>query len=239
MNNPWDSLSQYFDTGGNKEEISSGAADNILIAWPVILQFLQDNFPKDRKGIIIDFGCGGGGFANKLHSLVYQVIGIDASEEMIKIANKLYGKEISFKVGDHHQLTHMGKVACIASIMSLQFIGDIDAAMSDFSKALIPNGLLIFAVFNPEYVVNGLKAKLFFEDFDSTAKPTKGIANFSGIRIPTYIRTAKEYTGIVQKYGFKCLLESYPPFTEEFIKKYPTDMPTDKPEYLILGYQRI
>ena len=78
-----------------------------------------------------------------------------------------------------------------------------------------------------------------FEDFDSEVKLTKGIANFSGIRIPTYIRTAEEYTNIAHKYGFKCLFESYPPFTEEFIKKYPTNMPTDKPEYLILGYQKV
>ena len=239
MNNPWDSLSQYFDTSGNKE-ISAGAADNILIAWPVILKFLQDNFPKEKNGIIVDFGCGGGGFANKLHSLGYQVIGIDASAEMIKTASKQYGKNVVFKVGDSRQLSQIGPVICISSIMALQFVKDIDAAMSDFSKTLMPNGLLIFAVFNPDYVINGLKSKLFFEDFDSTAKPTKGIANFGNeIRIPTYIRTAEEYTNTAQQHGLKCLLESYPPFTEEFIKKYPTDMPTDKPEYLILGYQKV
>ena len=38
--NPWDALSDYFDTTKAEDEIPAGAADNILIAWPLIFQFI-------------------------------------------------------------------------------------------------------------------------------------------------------------------------------------------------------
>ncbi|HEY7031624.1 MAG TPA: hypothetical protein VH482_09870 [Thermomicrobiales bacterium] len=34
----WDRLPEQFDTSRDEGEIAAGAADNILIAWPVILR---------------------------------------------------------------------------------------------------------------------------------------------------------------------------------------------------------
>ncbi len=59
------------------------------------------------------------------------------------------------------------------------------------------------------------------------------------VRIPIYIRTAEEYNQLLQPLGFEPLLEEYPPFTQEFLKKYPSSDPTDVPEFLILGYKKV
>ncbi len=39
--NPWDRLSDFFDTSKDEDEIPAGAADNILIAWPVFFRFIE------------------------------------------------------------------------------------------------------------------------------------------------------------------------------------------------------
>ncbi len=236
-NNPWDLMSGYFDTSGNKKETPSGAADNIMIAWPVVLEIIRGNVSGTKGLKIIDYGCGGGGFARRLQTMGHQVTGVDTSRQMIEVAKKSYGKDIHFLVGDSGVLLNLKPADVITSVMTLQFIEDIDATLSHFAKALLPGGLLVFAVFNPDYVVDSLRAKMFFDEFDSEINPKQGVIKFGdGIRIPTYIRTAHEYTKLAEKYGFKLLMEAYPEFTKEFLKKFPQDVPGKNSEYLILGF---
>ena len=235
--NPWDSLSQYFDT--NKEDLEAGSADNILIAWPVILQFIREYTRENKDLRLLEFGCGTGGFANKLQVMGFNVTGIDSSSKMIEVAKKAHGNSIDFKIGDSTIVPRLGKFDVITSVMALQFIENIDETIKDLSQSLNPRGIFVFAVFNPNYVVDGIKSKKVFMDFDSDTKPTKGITEFSSeIRVSTFIRTASEYNQLARKYGFKPLLEKYPPFPQEFLAKYRQNIPTNHSEYLILGYKR-
>ena len=58
--NPWDRLSDYFDTSKDEDEIPAGAADNILIAWPVFFRFIADHVPDLSGQRVLDYGCGAG-----------------------------------------------------------------------------------------------------------------------------------------------------------------------------------
>jgi hypothetical protein len=55
----------------------AGAADNILIAWPVILQFIATHGPDLHGSRVLDYGCGVGSFAQHLHEHGAQVTGND------------------------------------------------------------------------------------------------------------------------------------------------------------------
>lgn len=237
MSNPWDALSSTFDTKKDEGEISSHAADNILIAWPVVLDFIKENVPKGEALRLLEYGCGGGGFAEKLNFLGYQVTGVDSSVEMIKVANAAHGSHIKFVSGDSSVLHTFEQFSIITSIMTLQFIEDIEKVVDDFSKALTPGGILVFAVHNPEHVKEYLQAKILFEDFDSDEQPKSGYLKLGGNKIPIFIRTAEEYNRLLKSKGFEPLLEEYPPFTEEFLTKYPISAPTNQSEFLILGYR--
>jgi hypothetical protein len=59
------------------------------------------------------------------------------------------------------------------------------------------------------------------------------------IKIPTYIRSADEYSKLLRKNGFELLLEKYPPFTKDFIEKYPDSGPFTSAEFMILGYRKV
>src|SRR3954454_9559027 len=93
--NPWDALSDYFDTTKADGEIPAGAADNILIAWPVILRFIRTHLPTLQGRRVLDFGCGAGSFAHRLHELSAQVTGIDPSPAMIAKAREAYGDDVT------------------------------------------------------------------------------------------------------------------------------------------------
>lgn len=220
-NNTWDQLSTYFDTTKKAGLIPAGAADNILIAWPVITSFINKYLPSRKNEKALEYGCGTGGFANKLFQLGFSVTGIDTSRKMVKIAKKSYGKNIEFYTGDSSLLDKMAPFNIITSIMTLQFIEDVEKTIFEFSKALLQNGLLVFAVHNPDY----MKGEVLTFD--------------NGIKIPIYISTSSEYSKLAAKYGFKHLIEKYPPFTQEFITKYPEYSNIKDPEYLILGYKKI
>jgi hypothetical protein len=82
------------------------------------------------------------------------------------------------------------------------------------------DGHLIFAVHNPAFY----------------SGETLRFSN--GVTVPIFIRGAEEYHAIARQAGFEPLLEEYPPFTEEFIARYPTYADRLDPEYLILGYRK-
>ncbi|MBI4037160.1 class I SAM-dependent methyltransferase, partial [Candidatus Daviesbacteria bacterium] len=220
-NNPWDLLSDYFNTSKTTEKIPSRVADNIYIAWPVFLKFISTYLPNTKHKKALDYGCGGGSFAHQLFQLGFTVIGIDSSKEMIRVAQRAYGKQITFCAGDVDLLQKIKPFDIITSVMTLQFIEDIEKTISALSQALVTNGLIIFAVYNPDFVKESIKNNRYLY-YDSANNPTKVKLRFqSTIDVPIYIRTVDKYNALAQKYKLKLQLEEYPPFTQEFIEKYP------------------
>ncbi len=219
-NNPWDGLSDYFDTSKDEGEIPAGAADNILIAWPVFFRFIADHVPTLDDKRVLDYGCGAGSFAYQLGSYGCHVTGVDSSPAMIAKARRAYGDAVDFRVGDAALLRELPPFALITSIMALQFVRDIEGLFADFAAALDTHGHLIFAVHNPAY------------HSGETLRFSNGVA------VPIFIRSAEEYNAIATRAGFAPLLEEYPPFTAEFVALYPTYAGRPAPEYLILGYRK-
>ena len=218
--NPWDRLSDYFDTSKDEDAIPAGAADNILIAWPVFFRFIADHVPDLSGKRALDYGCGAGSFAHRLRDYGCHVTGVDASRAMIEKATRAYGDAVDFRVGDSAFLRALPPFALITSIMALQFVADIEPLLADFAAALDTSGCLVFAVHNPSY------------HSGETLRFSNGVA------VPISIRGAAEYHAVARRAGFEPLLEEYPPFTEEFIARYPTYAGRAAPEYLILGYRK-
>ena len=232
MNNfasSWNKVSGIFDTGGQKKKIDTRAADNMLLAWPVLLDLISRHFGNKENLKALDFGCGTGAFCQKLYDLKFSVTGTDIAREMIERARKNTDKTINYFVGDSQILKKLPQFDLIASIMVLQFIQSISQALVDIDQALKPGGLLVFASFNPEWVGECLKRKFRFGD---------GYIDFNGVKIPIYIRTVKEYNQLMSQYKYKKILESYPPFTAEFLSKYPGKYPVNVSKFMILGYAK-
>jgi 2-polyprenyl-3-methyl-5-hydroxy-6-metoxy-1,4-benzoquinol methylase len=239
MINAWDNLSEHFNGNKNLDEIDTDAADNILIAWPPIISQINEYFKGSKEVSILDYGCGAGAFCNKLKTLGYMNVSeIDSSIGMISMAKKNYGDDVAFfKQSAEIPLT-IETVDVVTSIMVLQFIEDVEVVLGNLVKALKTGGLLMFAVHNPETVKASLqRSKELFTNFDSLEHPHQGLIDLGGNKIPVFIRTAEDYNKILNFLGLEKIFEEYPPFTEEFLSRYNTNVP-DFAEYLILGYKK-
>jgi len=102
MNNttPWDHLSDFFDVKIDDDNIEGGAMDNIIIAWPPMLEIIGRAFPSTRNRHALDFGCGVGEFCLKLHRLGFLVTGIDKSPKMCDKARAYLPKDIEIISAD-------------------------------------------------------------------------------------------------------------------------------------------
>ena len=89
--------------------------------------------------------------------------------------------------------------ALITSIMALQFVADLPTLFADLTHSLVPGGHLIFAVHNPA----------FFQG--------EVLRFANGVEVPIFIRSAVDYHAVAEPAGLEPLLETYPPFTPEFL----------------------
>ena len=110
-----------------------------------------------RDGIVADLGCGTGTMTEYLAEKGYDMIGIDASEEMLEIAQEKKeksGYEILYLLQDMREFELYGTVRAIISVCdSINYItepGDLRQVFHWADNYLDPDGVFIFD-FNTEY----------------------------------------------------------------------------------------
>jgi SAM-dependent methyltransferase len=235
----WDLLgSCSFNAHVHDDDIDPRFADNMIIAWPPILKLIQSTYPPNKNVRVLDYGCGTGGFCKKLHTVGYSVVGIDSSKGMIKTAKHHSASDISYFLGDYAVLPSLGKFQIIVTIMTLPFIDNLREVLRIFSNAILPGGLLIIVDFNKEWIKECLKIPVYFSDFNSIDDPTFGMMTHENCKTPVYIRDIHDYDQLMISNNIEKILHIHPPFTKEFIHKYPNYKPVHISEYLILGYKK-
>ena len=175
----------------------------VALADPIVSSYENEvNFPDLVKLIpsetesLLDFGCGPGGFTDKLTQTVENVIGADMTQ-MITIAQKRYPK-IKFIEWDGSKSLpeSLGTFDVIFSKLTLQFIEDIDMLAVNFSKVLNPKGAVIFSVPNPEYIAQ--KCGLEYEVVTQYMDKVRG----TNIEIRPIHRPKQVYIDTFVKAGF-------------------------------------
>jgi SAM-dependent methyltransferase len=218
--NPWDQLSVAFGGGAPAEEVPPDAADNILIAWPPMLELIRRTSPDTAGRRALDFGCGAGDLCRALHRLGFQVAGLDTSLGMIAAARQRVPAEVTLVAGPVERLPARESFDLIASVMVFQFVADVDALFNALDRRLRPDGLLVFAVFYPPFVRLLLERGMVFKAFDSQEHPRMGIMELAaGAGVPVFVREADEYADRLARRGYDETLRVCPPFTPEFLAK--------------------
>lgn len=237
-------IAERFNTYMKDGEIHPDAAVNIYLGWPMFMEQIKYHAAVlgKNKLTILDFGCGAGGLCNKLYKDGHTVIGIDKSEPLLNIAKKNSPEGIKYSLKKHVDsgqecAAYKNQVDLITAMHSLEWNEDVEEIFKSLADFLIPGGLIMFAVFPKGHVIESLQIKDLFEDFDSEENPTKGFCNFSGIRIPVFIKDACHYDEIFKKMNFDKVLEYYPQFPKEFFDKY-TWTGAKYPEMMILAYRK-
>lgn len=238
--NPWDSLSDSFNTHKVEADIDPGAADNIFIAWPALFEEISKIYPFGNGLKAFDLGCGAGSFAGELRKRDYKVSAADPSLNMIKIAKAHLGEYIKFYVADSKiaPTLHDAPFDLITSVMALQFIPNIAETFDDLDKALHPQGIIAFAVFNPDFIRTNTGEDRMFIQKDRPEQGTDLFMVAGGMYIPVYSRSEYDYDTLLESLGYVRVFCKRPEFTHDFLEKYPQSADTSFSEYLIMGYRK-
>ena len=115
-------------------------------------QFHRDAFlatlpPPPRR--VVDVGCGEGRFPRDLKRLGYEVIGVDASPTLVAAARE-EDPAGDYRLGDAASLPIPDDSAdLVTALLSLQDVDDIDSALREAARVLVPGGRLRAAVVHP------------------------------------------------------------------------------------------
>ena len=109
--------------------------------------FLPSLPPPPRR--VVDVGCGEGRLPRDLKALGYEVIGLDASPTLIAAAQEA-DPDGRYEVADAAALPLPDASAdLVTTFMTLQDVDDIDAAVREITRVLVPGGRLRSAIVHP------------------------------------------------------------------------------------------
>lgn len=237
----WNTLSEYFNTYKPEDELDAGTAANMLIAEPIITNFLKNSLPEDRRGRVLDFGCGTGKYCHALDSIGFEeIIGVDLSDDMISIAKKHAKDTMQFMVGDHTSLQDLGQFDAVVALNVFQFIDDLEGVFDVLSHIIRPMGLLGIVDFNPAYVLACEKEGIsLFSDVSEAEFGTTAIMHFQeDVSLPIVVRNKAFFSAIFERTGFTMTLSRFPRFDRDFLHKYQLETPKGVSAFQIIGAQR-
>jgi ubiquinone/menaquinone biosynthesis C-methylase UbiE len=137
----WDYRSSTFDRSPGHVSSSKKEED----AWKSILQE-KIGRPTDKS--VLDVGVGTGFLSIMLAEMGYSVVGIDFSEEMLKLARRKIderGLEVSLKIGDAEDLPFEdNSFDAIVNRAVLWTLPDPKRALEEWKRVLKPGGTLCF-----------------------------------------------------------------------------------------------
>ena len=126
-------------------------------SWADFFEACFDRYLNARPELILDLACGTGSMTMELSRRGYDMIGVDASRDMLSVAlDRKYDAELEsilYLCQDMKDFELYGTVgavtACLDSINYLSGEGDIDRCFATVHNYLDPDGLFLFDVNTP------------------------------------------------------------------------------------------
>ena len=107
------------------------------------LEIISDAIFSSKPKRILDLGCGGGWLSKIISSNGNQIVGIDVSESLIKVAKNVAPKSNGFIVGDCMNLGLKSNTFDLIIGMGILHHLDLDKTLSECHRVLRENGLLL------------------------------------------------------------------------------------------------
>jgi len=133
----------------------AGFTDLARNAAAVVLKLLRNH--KLQNGLIVDLGCGSGVLAERLTRAGYDVLGVDVSESMLKLARKraptarfVRGSLFRTKLPTCVAVTAIGE--CINYLFDRRGADQLADFFQRVYRALTPRGVFVLDVAQPGHV---------------------------------------------------------------------------------------
>ena len=149
-------------------------------------KWLVFSMMKMKSGKALDLGCGTGNYTLELKKRGFDVIGLDASEGMLKIARS---KGLNCIKGDAYSLPFPDEsFDLVLSVTMFEFIHEPEKVLVEIHRVLKPGGEVVIGT------MNGRSAWFLF-------KRLKSLFVETAYRYARFY-TPKELEGLVRKAGF-------------------------------------
>ena len=122
----------------------------------------------------------------------------------------------------------------VTAIMVFQFIENIEATLEKIVSSIRNGGLLGFVIFNQDFIDKNKGRDKLFENHDNVLF----MMPLNNIKIPIFERPSDFYRKCLEKLDCKLVFYDSPPFTKEFLEKYPTSDDTTSSEFQVMVFQK-
>lgn len=158
---------------------------------------------------ILDLGCGTGHLAYEIAQAGCEVVGLDASGEMIEQARKAF-PELHFEVGDATDFSFAEPFDAIFSNATLHWVLDYKAAIEHMFNHLKPGGRLVLEMGgagNVEQIVSHLRIALQNRGYADQSKVQRWFFPTAG-KYSSALEAARFQVKLAQCYDRHTLLQS-------------------------------
>lgn len=160
------------------------------------------NYGRDLLGLlqpkagerILDVGCGTGQLANEIALSGAEVVGVDASPEMIASARENFS-QLRFEIANAEALPFAEEFDAVLSNAALHWVHDQLAAIASIARALKPGGRFVLEMGGQHNLRQALRT-------GCDALRSLGIVNPES-RIPLYFPSIGEYAPLLETVGFQ------------------------------------
>ncbi len=144
-NQPAGIISTMFD--GYAERFDKHLVVNLQYRLPQDVAQMIHSWHPDRKGDVLDLGCGTGLLGACLGPIQGVLVGVDLSIEMIDkaIAHKVYDKFHHVDVIAALKATPADQYHVIAALEVFIYIGNLDEIVPNAFRVLVPGGRFVFS----------------------------------------------------------------------------------------------
>jgi SAM-dependent methyltransferase len=118
---------------GRKARETYGADDAHSFLWEAVLQAL-DLGPEDR---LLDVGCGGGSFLRRARETGCEVVGVDHSKDMVRLAREKTGASIELAEVEAMPFAD-GEFTAVSCLVAFFFFADPAAALNEMRRVVDP-----------------------------------------------------------------------------------------------------
>jgi trans-aconitate 2-methyltransferase len=148
---------------------------------------------------VLDIGCGDGRITAEISRRVPdgEVVGVDASRNMIELASQKAGSNLRFEVADARWLPFHHEFDLVVSFNALHWIHQQESALASIRQALKPEGVAQLRL-----VPIGLRTSIETV-LEETRNSPKWSEYFRDFHDPYLRLTQQEYCSLAEKNGFR------------------------------------
>lgn len=120
---------------------------------PWVIQTIRQNCSSGHVKVL-DIGCGAGFLSNALAEAGYEVIGVDTSEQSLRVAKRYDTTgRVKYQLGDANHLSYENETFQVVCAMDfLEHVEQPAHIIAEAARVLVPGGLFFFHTFNRNFL---------------------------------------------------------------------------------------